>query len=842
MRKHSSRLLGVVSAVVILSSAAAYSSDGCREYWIGDGFCHLQNNNAECGYDGGDCCECTCEIHSTDYYSRGCNPLYFACIDPDASCVDDDDVTAEMAENCEWVIGIGNGNCEEGNNKAECGYDGGDCCECTCVSPSGDSDYYCSKDGSGFACIDPDAPCVDDDDITANMVGNCETDWLGDGYCDQSNNNEICGYDGGDCCECTCVNPWGDDDDWRCSADGSGFACIDPAASCVGNDDITAVMVENCGYVRRVGDGWCNEENNNELCAYDGGDCCECTCEAPPSGDDWYTDDGYGACGSGFACIDPHAACIDDDDITVDIDESCDTVYMGDAHCDMSNNNEACAYDGGDCCECTCEDTPNYKCGRWSGFACIDPEAPCVDDDSFTADMLENCERPSHVGDGYCNQGNNNELCGYDGGDCCECTCETPPDDDGACEYQFACIDPNARCVDDDSITFDIVENCHETQGIGNGYCSTRLNTPECAYDGGDCCSCTCQNDLDDDWGCRTFACIDPEAACVNDDDITTDMFEICSDPLDIGDGRCNQGNNNEACGYDGGDCCECTCENDHDDNYRCMEFSCIDPKAACVNDDDITVDMFENCGYVSGIGNGRCDRNNNKVECGYDGGDCCSCTCQSVSDDYDSCTTEYTSFDCKDPGASCFGEGTTGSDDFSFHDDDQPMSYEFVTWEETEILPMVDGAVEVGTKTEVGVSATAHDVRPGSSSGGVGCGEVGGLGCTATKTRDGIFSDIESRWSCSTSLMPDEGPCQIEFTFAETQNIVDIQVAFWKSNERVRTLEVHVNGELTHTHESYSDSTFNALGVAATEANTVMLESVALLSDEWISLVEVSV
>ncbi|CAN0540732.1 unnamed protein product, partial [Ectocarpus sp. 8 AP-2014] len=166
-------------------------------------------------------------------------------------------------------------------------------------------------------------------------------------------------------------------------------------------------------------------------------------------------------------------------------------------------------------------------------------------------------------------------------------------------------------------------------------------------------------------------------------------------------------------------------------------------------------------------------------------------------------------------------------------------MSYEFVPWEEKESLPTVTDAVEVGTKTKVGVSATAQDVRSGSNSDDVGCGEVGGLGCTATNTRDGIFSDMESRWSCATILVPDEGPCQIEFTFAEPQNIVDIQVAFWKGNDRTRTLEVHVNGELTNTHESYADSTFNTLGVTATEASTVVLESVALHSDEWISLLE---
>ena len=62
------------------------------------------------------------------------------------------------------------------------GYDGGDCCECTCVAPEktekttdddhrwGDDDQGC---GFGFACVDPSAPCVDDDDVTAEMVENC---------------------------------------------------------------------------------------------------------------------------------------------------------------------------------------------------------------------------------------------------------------------------------------------------------------------------------------------------------------------------------------------------------------------------------------------------------------------------------------------------------------------------------------------------------------------------------------------------------------------------------------------------------------------------------------------
>lgn len=43
------------------------------------------------------------------------------------------------------------------------------------------------------------------------------------------------------------------------------------------------------------------------------------------------------------------------------------------------------------------------------------------------------------------------------------------------------------------------------------------------------------------------FVCVDPEAACVNDDDITVEMFENC-DVGSIGDAVCNQANNNEEC------------------------------------------------------------------------------------------------------------------------------------------------------------------------------------------------------------------------------------------------------------------------------------------------------
>eukprot|EP00903_Cladosiphon_okamuranus_P014618 g13556.t1 len=850
---------------------------------IGNGFCDTENNNALCDYDGGDCCECTCSTEGNPYDDDiGCRDG-FQCIDPAAPCVDDDDVTIEDVENCGYVEGKGNGFCDTENNNALCDYDGGDCCQCTCSTEGNpyDDDYGCR---GGFQCIDPAAPCVDDDDVTAEQLENCGyISGKGNGYCDTENNNALCDYDGGDCCQCTCTTeniPY--DDDYGCR---DNFQCIDPAAPCVDDDDITVDLVETCDFVGGIGDGYCNEENNNAECNYDGGDCCECTCVAPPRNDDYYVyaDDPYVGCGAGFACIDPNAPCVNDDDITVDLIDICDTVRMANAFCDQDLNTPECNYDGGDCCSCTCEDKPNQECGGRDGFACIDPDAQCVDDDDITVNMLEECGWVGGIGNGYCDEENNKEACNYDGGDCCQCTCDpTNADDDQGCGRwsNFACIDPLAPCVDDDSVTVDMIDIC-DAGSIGNGYCDDYNNTPECAYDGGDCCSCTCDPagpGAGDDDACQYgFACIDPSAPCVNDDDITIDMLDACNWVVGIGNGYCDLEMNTPECNYDGGDCCECTCEVENGDDESggrfsgCNEFACVDPEASCVDDDLITVDMIENCGYVLGIGNGYCDRENNNELCAYDGGDCCSCTCTYEWDDDYACSQEGSGFDCRDPGVSCFGEELTLDDDFSpfsynfgdddffpfpddFGDDDfgDDMEYdfmpdfipdytpEFIPREQERPFPTVDDAVEVGTKTEVGVTATAHDMRPGASSAMVGCGEAGGDGCAPALTRDGISSEVESRWSCSPKLVDGEEPCQIEYTFAEPQDIIDIQVAFWKSNDRIRTLEVHFDGVRVHTHESYADFTYNKLGVSGSGVTTVTLESIELLPDEWISLIEV--
>ena len=82
---------------------------------------------------------------------------------------------------------------------------------------------------------------------------------------------------------------------------------------------------------------------------------------------------------------------------------------------------------------------------------------------------------------------------------------------------------------------------------LGDGVCDAALNNEGCGFDLGDCCAST---------------------------SIKRGPFESCADPAEavfdascgeshakfIGDGRCDQPLNTEACIYDGGDCCRWSC------------------------------------------------------------------------------------------------------------------------------------------------------------------------------------------------------------------------------------------------------------------------------------------
>ena len=78
----------------------------------------------------------------------------------------------------------------------------------------------------------------------------------------------------------------------------------------------------------------------------------------------------------------------------------------------------------------------------------------------------------NNIDDGYCDDINNNEMCGFDGNDCCN---NKNP------EWDFYCKDCS-ECLRS--------TNCWD-EWMGDGYCDDHNNKAECQYDGRDCCSFT---------------------------------------------------------------------------------------------------------------------------------------------------------------------------------------------------------------------------------------------------------------------------------------------------------------------------------------------------------------
>ena len=155
---------------------------------------------------------------------------------------------------------IQNGYCNNENNDESCGYDGGGCCECTCINGT----VFDCGSYSDFFCRDPNSDCVDP---RIEMYPNCtdgDIPAIGNGHCDLENNNEMCLYDGGNCCECTCIKGLVND----CGE--YGFVCRDPNSDCVAPE---FKMYPNCtnGFIPHIEDGYCDVDNNNEECGYDGG-------------------------------------------------------------------------------------------------------------------------------------------------------------------------------------------------------------------------------------------------------------------------------------------------------------------------------------------------------------------------------------------------------------------------------------------------------------------------------------------------------------------------------------------------------------------------------------------
>lgn len=125
---------------------------------------------------------------------------------------------------------------------------------------------------------------------------------------------------------------------------------------------------------------------------------------------------------------------------------------------------------------------------------------------------------------------------------------------------------------------------------IGNGWCDMENNNQDSNYDGDDCCACGDESPLETFIVKHFLVCRDPNSEC--DVDPRGSKYTNCSGAMnDLEDGYCDQRNNIDDCGYDGGDC----------SSYL----------PSCAG------------GYTEGLGDEFCDLVNNIEECNFDGGDC---------------------------------------------------------------------------------------------------------------------------------------------------------------------------------------------------------------------------
>ena len=651
-----------------------FGNCGGNEEWLADGYCDDANNNSECGWDAGDCCETTCV--SAQYE---CGQVGYDCLDPAADDSDPcftvtcDEPPAATCDANEVVSSDSSGTCmdgecEYGETRTPCGdaaictagecIDSADPCagmECADVPVAYcDGDTAISYDESGV-CVDgtcsygevmtkcdAGTSCIEGECVEDEPFPDCDGNlgWIADGYCDSSNNSDECGWDGGDCCGSTCVST----DLYECGVSGPGYNCIDPGA--VENDPCEGVdcslppapVCEGNERVTYAPDGLCDagQCQFSEAERYDCGEsvctngtcmdaadpCAGVTCFDPPEpyceGNVLISYSAQGTCTEG-ECEFPieESDCGDTAFCNMGTCESFDNVVMtltsdtygteiswyvadGDGnpmteeYAIESNSTDEYVYSfaAGHYCVVV---TDSYGDGGLSGIVQVDGEIAvqwAANDYTESAEYcftvgevdapadVSNCE-PSGgnvgwIGDSYCDSANNIAECDFDGGDCCAATNPSCVDSTSyPCDCDGAGSDTGGGDTGGDG--GDTGEpDCEDVGGNsgwnGDGYCDANNNVAECEFDAGDCCESSCVDGPE--YSCGEFSpfdCQAPDTRCAE-----------AGGNLDyVGDGWCDADvNNTEACAFDGGDCCESTC--DPDAQYDCgsAEYTCDDPLA----------------------------------------------------------------------------------------------------------------------------------------------------------------------------------------------------------------------------------------------------------------------
>ncbi|MBI45510.1 MAG: hypothetical protein CMG66_05030, partial [Candidatus Marinimicrobia bacterium] len=209
---------------------------------------------------------------------------------------------------------------------------------------------------------------------------------------DEEENTDECG-EGETAYTWSYAGSWASEVAWTLTdADGNEAAAGDGSSGtvCLADGDYTATMIDS------YGDGW------NGAVAFSDADGNVVVTIAMNACSSW--EEYYGYCngslitaGVSFGGTPPVSGCTDSSapeynaDAEVD-DGSCwancagNAGWIGDGYCDGSNNNEGCAYDGGDCCPGDCVDG-SYSCASYGGTCddCVNPDSADNADDGQCA-------------------------------------------------------------------------------------------------------------------------------------------------------------------------------------------------------------------------------------------------------------------------------------------------------------------------------------------------------------------------------------------------------------------------------------------------------------------------
>ena len=98
---------------------------------MGNGFCDMYTNNERCHFDGGECCDE--RIPNEVFIMIWCPECGYGCVDPAFNSKPNltpgcDTGGGGDCDSC-LVEKIGDGQCDDQNNRFKCDFDGGDCCD-----------------------------------------------------------------------------------------------------------------------------------------------------------------------------------------------------------------------------------------------------------------------------------------------------------------------------------------------------------------------------------------------------------------------------------------------------------------------------------------------------------------------------------------------------------------------------------------------------------------------------------------------------------------------------------------------------------------------------------------